>query len=272
MHVMSLAIRALKQRMRGWLVGHAPQAYWSYRHWRRGDEEREMCLLPLLCDRERIAVDVGANYGMYSSRLVALSRSCVAFEPIPAFAKMLQNGFGERLTVHPVALSDTHGGEVELRLPRLFTGYATIEQNNSLQTRDQDSIDLVRVPKATLDSFELQEVGFVKIDVEGHEEAVLLGSRETLKRCNPCVLIEVEERHNAGSVQRVLDVVRELDYAAYVIFDGKLRSLPEFDLVENQTTESPEVYARNVICVPQSSSETLREQMDAAVRASAVPS
>ncbi len=250
-------------------MSHAPHAYWNYRHWRRGDEEREMCLLPVLCDRERTAVDVGANYGMYTSRLVTLARDCVAFEPIPAFAKMLRSGFGARLTVHAVALSDTHGGEVELRLPRLFTGYATIERNNALDTRDQDSIDLVRVPRATLDSFDLQDVGFVKIDVEGHEEAVLLGARETLKRCNPCILIEVEERHNAGSVQRVLDVVRELDYAAYVIFEGKLRALPEFDLVENQTTQSPEVYARNVICVPQTRSDTLREQMLAALRAPA---
>lgn len=266
---MSLAIRALKQRMRGWLVGHAPGAYWNYRHWRRGDEEREMCLLPVLVDADRAAVDVGANYGMYSCRLVTLAKRSVAFEPIPAFAKMLQSGFGSRLKVHAVALSDTHGGEVELRLPRLFTGYATIEENNSLETRDQNSIELVRVPRATLDSFDLQDVGFVKIDVEGHEEAVLLGARETLKRCSPCVLIEVEERHNAGSVERVLSFVRDLDYAAYVIFDGTLRSLPEFDLVENQTTESPEVYARNMICVPKSRAEVLSKQMVAALDGSA---
>lgn len=226
-------------------------------------------MLPVLCDADRTAVDVGANYGMYSFRLVGLARHSIAFEPIPAFAKMLRSGFGSRLTVHAVALSDTHGGEVELRLPRLFTGYATIEQNNSLDTRDQESIDLVRVPRATLDSFDLQNVGFVKIDVEGHEEAVLLGARETLKRCNPCVLIEVEERHNAGSVERVLSVVRDLDYAAYVIFDGKLHALPEFDLVENQTTESPEVYARNIICVPQDRADALGKKMVAALNASA---
>lgn len=266
---MSLAIRALKQRMRGWLVGHAPLAYWNYRHWRRGDEEREMCLLPVLCADDRAAVDVGANYGMYSSRLVGLAQRCIAFEPIPAFATMLQDGFGSRLEVHPVALSDTHGGEVELRLPHLFTGYATIEKNNSLDTRDQDRIDLVRVPKATLDSFDLQDVGFMKIDVEGHEGAVLRGARETLKLCSPCILIEVEERHNAGSVLRVLDVVGDLDYATYVIFDGKLCALPEFDLVENQATESLDTYARNMICVPQSRAQDHHDQMLEALNASA---
>lgn len=248
-------------------MGHTPLAYWKYRHWRRGDEEQEMCLLPVLCDIERGAVDVGANYGMYSSRLVGLAKHCTAFEPIPAFATMLQRGFGARLEVHQVALSDSHGGEVELRLPHLFTGYATIEQNNSLDTRSQDRIDLVRVPKATLDSFELQDVGFVKIDVEGHEEAVLVGARETLKRCSPCMLIEVEERHNAGSVERVLDAVRQLDYVAHVIFDGKLHTLPDFDLVENQTNESPETYARNMICVPQSRAQSLNKQMVEALHA-----
>lgn len=264
---MSLAIRALKQRTRGWLVGHVPLVYWNYRRWRRGDEEREMCLLPVLCAADRTAVDVGANYGMYSSRLVPLASKCIAFEPIPAFAKMLQRGFGARLKVHSVALSDTHGGEVELRLPHLFTGYATIECNNALSTRSEGRIDIVTVPRATLDSFELQDVGFIKIDVEGHEEAVLLGARETLARCLPCLLIEVEERHNEGSVGRVLDVVSELDYATFVIFDGKLRSIPEFDLVNNQRTESPQTYARNVICVPKARVEAVEKQLVAALEA-----
>lgn len=39
----------------------------------------------------------------------------------------------------------------------------------------------LKVPTNTLDSFDLQNIGFIKIDVEGHEKNVLEGALETLK-------------------------------------------------------------------------------------------
>ena len=50
---------------------------------------------------------------------------------------------------------------------------------------------MVEVPTACLDDYNLEEVGFIKIDVEGHEKEVLEGSVETLK-CNdyPPILFE----------------------------------------------------------------------------------
>lgn len=43
----------------------------------------------------------------------------------------------------------------------------------------------------TIDSLQLPRVDFIKIDVEGHELEVLWGSRETLKKYHPTLLVEV---------------------------------------------------------------------------------
>jgi len=42
----------------------------------------------------------------------------------------------------------------------------------------------------TIDSWNLPTLGFLKLDVEGSEQAALLGARETLQRCKPIVLFE----------------------------------------------------------------------------------
>ena len=42
----------------------------------------------------------------------------------------------------------------------------------------------------TLDSFDLQDVDFIKLDCEGYELFALRGAEETLKRCRPCVIVE----------------------------------------------------------------------------------
>lgn len=271
---MPIRTRARNQRVREWLITRAPKMYWSYRNWRRGDEEPELCMLPTLCAKRAgskdptVVVDVGANYGMYTHRLVALGERAVAFEPIPAFAQMLRKGFGDALTVHATALSDTHGGEVELRLPHLYTGYATIEQKNELSTRQEGRIDVVSVPRATLDSFDLQGVVFMKIDVEGHEEAVLRGAEDLLSRCHPNLIIEVEDRHNAGCVGRILEFLSSLDYLVLTVFEGKLRRLPEFDLEKNQRDYPPERYARNIVCIPKDGSDALFETLSATLASS----
>lgn len=260
-------MRAAKQGVRAWLISRAPVAYWNYRRFRRGDEEPELRLLACLCSGGGTLIDVGANFGMYTARLVGLGKRCVAFEPIPRFAKMLGSGFGERLEVEAAALSDVSGGVVTLRLPHLYTGYATIETRNGLSTRKGDRIDEVEVPRRTLDSYEYQDVSFIKVDVEGHEEHVLRGAESTLKNCRPNLVVEVEDRHNPGVVDRLTEYLSGLDFSLYVVLDAKLVSLSGFDLAKHQQEVSAELYARNVIAIPKEQQDSLQPKLERAAAA-----
>ena len=47
-------------------------------------------------------------------------------------------------------------------------------------------------PVRTLDSFEFEDVDFLKMDVEGYERHVLLGAVETLKRERPTMIDRTE--------------------------------------------------------------------------------
>lgn len=46
------------------------------------------------------------------------------------------------------------------------------------------------IPMKTLDSFELQDVDFMKLDTEGMEENILRGAEATIARCWPVIVVE----------------------------------------------------------------------------------
>jgi FkbM family methyltransferase len=233
------------------LLRHAPGVFWAYVRARHGHLEPEMALLPRLCRPDRTSVDVGANYGIYSYYMLKYSRACAAFEPYPHLAELLRRGLGDRLQVHEVALSD-HTGAARMTACESEMGYNTIEPSNKIEGKVDDPrlIVTLEVPVRRLDEFDLGAIGFVKIDVEGHEESVLRGAVDTIASHRPAMLIEMEERHRAGSRERVARRLEDLGYAGFYFDNGKLLSLDSFDPARNQNLARPDVYIRNFIFLP----------------------
>ena len=66
-------------------------------------------------------------------------------------------------------------------------------------------------------------VSVIKVDVEGGEYGILLGSKRTIAACRPCILIEwyKEYLENHGTAwASILKFAEELDYSVYAIPDG----------------------------------------------------
>src|SRR4029434_5645640 len=101
---------------------------------------------------------------------------------------------------------------VELHMPVVdgvtVTGCSTVSPTASATYPDHRAIE---VPMATLDSSSEGEFGFIKIDVEGHEQAVLDGAVQTIRRCRPRLLVEIDERLSPGGLERPQVYFQELD-------------------------------------------------------------
>ena len=202
------------------------RAAYLWRSRRLRDHEPELAILSALVDRESLALDIGANRALYTIRLRDLARRVHAFEPVPQLAARLRAAFPD-VTVHEVALS-SQGGSVELRLPGGNTSWATIEPGNTLE-KAKSAVRGIAVTAVRLDDVELEKVGFVKIDVEGHELAVLEGARMLLRRDRPVLLIELEERHTERAVPRAAAALEAFDYRGYFLDGERLRPLATFD-------------------------------------------
>jgi FkbM family methyltransferase len=188
--------------------------------------EIELSLLPALVDRSRAAVDVGANAGVYSLKLSQLVSHVYAFEPHPRMARILRASMPSNVTIRQAAVSDVDG-QAQLRFP-VHDGFetdvlGTIDPANAaVASADFRTIEVATV---RLDALELAPIGFVKIDVEGHELSVLLGARDTLLRDGPTLLIEAEERHRTGAVESIRSFLADLDYSGMFVSNGQLHAL-----------------------------------------------
>lgn len=147
-------------------------------------------------------IDVGANTGFYSLVGVAARKNLKvwAFEPDPHVRPILKknlklNRVRRRVRVFPIALSDARGS-ADLYVPTQEHGL--IETSSSLEKTFKDAhSEVIRVPVDTIDRVMsglrniFRKVAIIKVDVEGHEAAVLRGATETVRKHRPLMFVEV---------------------------------------------------------------------------------
>jgi FkbM family methyltransferase len=199
--------------------------------------EIELHLVEFLCDRRRDAIDVGAHEGCYVYWLRRYARHVIGFEPLPVLAEALVNKFGASITVRNLALS-REAGKAVLRIPLidgiLVQGCASLSPSVNADLPTHRDIE---VRTAALDEIYRGDVGFMKIDVEGFEDAVLDGAVKTINRCRPNLLIEIDERMAPGGIARVSKWLGRFDYQGFYVRPNRLVPIETFDI---ETMQRPQ--------------------------------
>lgn len=236
------------EKLRHFLIPRRLYA-WYHAHRTRLRGERELAFLPYLVDRKRIAIDVGANKGDYCYFLARLCPQVIAFEPNPKLLAILRRCVAPNVRVEPCALSN-RSGEAEMRLPRGRHGLSN--QAGTLNSVESfKDFATLKVQAARLDDYRFENIGFIKIDVEGHELEVLEGGRDTIARCQPNLLIELETKHLGFPVGRALTVVENYGYEGFVLGRQGLKSIRRFDPEkEHRKDIARENYLYNFIFLP----------------------
>jgi hypothetical protein len=122
----------LAKRLVNYLPGPAQRTITAA--WRKIRGNPELHVLKILSDPTMLAIDVGANAGDYAHWLSRHSKGCIAFEPNPELAQLVQQRYGDTgVRVFAYALSD-HSGQATLRVPLIdgqeCSALATIEPAN----------------------------------------------------------------------------------------------------------------------------------------------
>jgi FkbM family methyltransferase len=186
----------------------------------------EIGLVRHLVAGDKLALDVGCSIGIYAREMAKYATKVVAFEANPSVAAFARRVAPRNVEVVNLALSSA-AGRMQLRIPvgrrdSTIDDLATIEPKNTLNC---DRIIAHEVAAKPLDDFGFADCGFIKIDVEGHEEAVLEGGRRLIETQRPILMIELYDQFNPGITARVLERICRLAYAAYAPAAGGLRPI-----------------------------------------------
>lgn len=195
--------------------------------------EVELRLLSVLCNRNEVTIDAGAYTGTYTIGLSIHSKSVIAVEPQSRQAAALRRAMPSNVTVIEAALSHVAGRAVmKLSSPG---GGSMSRLDRGLPLTEEWPEILVRLMR--MDELRAARVGFVKIDVEGHEVEVLRGAQNILQLDKPHIIVEAEERNDAGAVSRVESFLREFGYDGYFVRREQILPIGEFNVERDQNSK-----------------------------------
>lgn len=157
------------------------------------------------------AVDVGAHFGLLSVPLARRFDWVRSFEPNGFNASLLRanavlNGhsnitcYEEALFSHEARVSLAPDDKQEIPVPLTEEGELDIRAAANLGAYSFHPGEAGLYPRdaRALDSFNLQDLAFLKIDTQGADGEVLMGAMQTIARCRPWVVFEWEEHLSAG--------------------------------------------------------------------------
>jgi FkbM family methyltransferase len=157
------------------------------------------------CKQDKITLDIGAHTGTYGISLSSSSKEVYCFEPQQMTYYALCGSVAlsnlQNVICKQIGLGSTEQvGKNTLKIVSDDGGGSSLHAKTFLK---EEEITIL-----TLDSLSLNNIGFIKIDVEDNEEHVIRGAIETLRRSSlPPILFECNNKANHPGLFEILSEI-----------------------------------------------------------------
>ena len=202
--------------------------------------EKELAIIDRFSDKSKNAIDIGVYRGVYSFKLSKIFKKVHAFEPNKLLFSYLNKNLKKivkNIELYNLALSDKKG-DAKLKLPirsksifkdnieELYQlGAASMHPHKEFKEFKTVQVKMNRLDNIPIDN----DIGFIKIDVEGHELEVINGAIQTIQKNRPILLIEIERRHSKRSVEETIEHINKLGYNCFFVNNQKLISIEKLN-------------------------------------------
>lgn len=173
---------------------------------------------------EAVFIDVGANIGIYTTSLATVFKTVLAFEPHPLTHRLLAMNVDlneiSNVTSFQYALSDRDGRAALIDAGADNVGASSLEKDRGDTSkpgpRTVHEVELRQGDHLLLEERCIGPVAFIKIDVEGHEAAVINGMSGLIARDMPVIAFEANSREQSEGVRQTLE---GMGYSAFYGLD-----------------------------------------------------
>lgn len=168
-------------------------------------EEHQHDIAQMYLNKNSISMEVGSHIGTLTVMLSKLTKKVYAFEPVKDSYDLLIKNLTLNNCNNVETFEAAVGNEVGI------TNIEWVGDNNSgatvLKGGDVVINDELKTPSmpnsnvklVTIDSLNINELDYLKVDVEGFEENVIDGALKTIKKCQPLIIIECMEDYSKGT-------------------------------------------------------------------------
>ena len=180
-------------------------------------------------------IDIGANIGAFSIFFAKKSFKVTSFEPISFNCKLLALSSNlnsiNNIQIENTIISDFNGEckfliANESGLSGIISDDIENHKEYLKKTYNDFAKEIITIKSRTLDSFDIERVDIMKIDVEGAELKVIKGATNTLLRCKPRILmIECEDKTlklYKNSLKELVNHLKNINYYPYLLISGEL--------------------------------------------------
>ena len=185
-------------------------------------------MLESLPPQWRTAADVGAHRGDVTAYLAALGYRVLAVEPHPGMADGLERRFADLVARDVVRVARCAASERSGEEADLFVGSASTVSSLEAEWTTRGFPEefaqkrAVRVPLRRVDElvgqFTSERLGFLKVDVEGHEYPALRGCFSAGLLARPAVLMFEAFSRFPGAAEQCLSYLAQQGYGRFDIF------------------------------------------------------
>ncbi len=157
-----------------------------------------------------VAIDCGANIGVHTiewARLMCNWGEVISFEAQEKIYYALAGNVAINNCLNVTAKYCAVGSKcstIEIPEPNYLipSSYGSFELRKNVKNefigQEIDYNKTKSIPVVTIDSLNLLRIDFIKIDVEGMEEEVLIGAKESIERFKPIMIIEIIKSDKAS--------------------------------------------------------------------------
>ena len=188
-------------------------------------EESSTAAVKKIIKKSDIVMDIGANIGYYSvifSKQVGPKGKVYAFEPLTEYREVLEMN----LSANRIKNCIIENNGLSDREQKLIL-YVN-DSSATLHPLDENFQRKEKINSITLNSFvrdnKIDKLNFIKIDVDGHEPAVLNGAWETIRKFKTVVLLEISHLHYLKygiNVWDFYDILKNKGFFIYTEIDLK---------------------------------------------------
>jgi FkbM family methyltransferase len=141
------------------------------------------------CRDRDVALDIGANVGLWTRDLCQYFQQVIAIEPVADFrACLVKNVPTTNLKIYDCALG-AEASMIDMIITADNTGHSHV---------DPASFGQGKIQMQTLDNLNLPKFDYVKLDCEGYEFNIVRGGENCLKEYRPVIVVEQKFHKDTG--------------------------------------------------------------------------